>query len=326
MAGVDGELTRGTGRMRRDTRARCGERRQRRGTGDARSTADAPDQRCGPVLGPTPDLAPAPRPGCAACSRDQVERLGRRRWCRGGHRRRDPHRLPATSRPCARRLRPRCAAPVDPSDAARALRGRPPAAARLLASSKRPVFAFGVGALGAVRSLPRNLLDGAPWPVLTTYRAKGPIPERWEQAAGLLTGATIEAPLLASADLIIAVGLDPVELIPAPWPYRGASSRSASGPSEVRTSSRRSKLVGRLEELLGVVSRHLPRRAGPTDARTRRSSPTSATRTDSRGWRRMPSSMRCARERLSERSQRSTRARTCWSRCRCGRSESRTRR
>jgi acetolactate synthase-1/2/3 large subunit len=33
------------------------------------------------------------------------------------------------------------------------------------------------------------------------------------------TGATIESDVLAAADLIVGVGLDPVELIPAPWPY-----------------------------------------------------------------------------------------------------------
>ncbi len=56
-------------------------------------------------------------------------------------------------------------------------------------------------------------------PVLTTYKAKGAVPESWPNAAGLLTGGTIEAPLLHDADLIVAIGLDPVELIPAPWPY-----------------------------------------------------------------------------------------------------------
>ena len=148
-------------------------------------------------------------------------------------------------------------------------RGDLPAAARLLASSRRPVFALGVGALG-VRSLLRSLLAGAPWPVLSTYRAKGLVPERWEQAAGLLTGATIEAPLLASADLIIAIGLDPVELIPAPWPYRAPILALGEWPVGDPYFEPQVELVGRLEELLGVVSRHLPRRAGSTDARIRR--------------------------------------------------------
>jgi acetolactate synthase-1/2/3 large subunit len=34
-----------------------------------------------------------------------------------------------------------------------------------------------------------------------------------------MTGGTLEQPLVASADLILGVGLDPVELIPRQWPY-----------------------------------------------------------------------------------------------------------
>ena len=43
--------------------------------------------------------------------------------------------------------------------------------------------------------------------------------DRGPSAAGVATGATIEALVLDEADLIVGIGLDPVELIPAPWPY-----------------------------------------------------------------------------------------------------------
>jgi acetolactate synthase-1/2/3 large subunit len=91
--------------------------------------------------------------------------------------------------------------------------------AELLAGSSRPVLALGLGArpvAGQVRELVRD--TGVP--VLTTYRAKGVVPDSWPNAAGLLTGATIEADVLDAADLIVAIGLDSVELIPGPWPYR----------------------------------------------------------------------------------------------------------
>ena len=65
----------------------------------------------------------------------------------------------------------------------------------------------------------RRLVAGSTVPVLTTYKAKGVVPETGPNAAGIATGATIEAPLLLEADLVVGVGLDPVELIPAPWPY-----------------------------------------------------------------------------------------------------------
>ena len=87
-----------------------------------------------------------------------------------------------------------------------------------LPAARRPVVLAGVGVRGAEPAL-RDLVRDTAVPVLTTYKAKGAIPESWPNAAGILTGGTIEAPLLREADLILAVGLDPVELIPAPWPY-----------------------------------------------------------------------------------------------------------
>ena len=151
---------------------------------------------------------------------------------------------------------PRPSIPVPPPEPPR---GDLPAAERLLASSEHPVFALGVGALGA-RAVLRRLLEGAPWPVLTTYRAKGLIPESWEQAAGLLTGATIEAPVLAGADLIIAVGLDPVELIPAAWPYRALILALAEWPIADPYFEPQVELVGRAR---GAARRRLTPPAAP---------------------------------------------------------------
>jgi acetolactate synthase-1/2/3 large subunit len=85
-----------------------------------------------------------------------------------------------------------------------------------LETARRPVVIAGVG---ATASGLRDLVAGSTVPVLTTYKAKGVVPETGPNAAGIATGATIEAPLLLAADLVLGVGLDPVELIPAPWPY-----------------------------------------------------------------------------------------------------------
>ena len=88
-----------------------------------------------------------------------------------------------------------------------------------LATSSRPVLALGVGARAAADEI-RDLVRDTNIPVLTTYRAKGVVPESWPNAAGLITGATIEADVIEEADLILAIGLDSVELIPSPWSYR----------------------------------------------------------------------------------------------------------
>jgi acetolactate synthase-1/2/3 large subunit len=151
--------------------------------------------------------------------------------------------------PAAPRAPTPIAEPVHP-------RGDVAAAIRLLRASERPVFAIGVGARRAGASL-RRLLARTPWPVLTTYKAKGLVSERSESAAGLLTGATIEAPVLEDADLVIAVGLDPVELIPAAWPYAAPVLSLAEWPLADRYFTPEVELIGPLDELLDLVSEHL---------------------------------------------------------------------
>jgi acetolactate synthase I/II/III large subunit len=100
------------------------------------------------------------------------------------------------------------------------------AARAAVRDARRPLVIVGVGAVAvtvarrpAILTALTRFLDGTGIPVLTTYKARGIVDDRGPNAAGVATGATIEAPLLDQADLIIGVGLDPVELIPAPWPY-----------------------------------------------------------------------------------------------------------
>jgi acetolactate synthase-1/2/3 large subunit len=66
----------------------------------------------------------------------------------------------------------------------------------------------------------RAFCEAIPTPVLTTYKGKGAVPDPHPLNMGVLTGGALEQPVLARADLIVAFGLDPVELIPRPWPYR----------------------------------------------------------------------------------------------------------
>jgi acetolactate synthase-1/2/3 large subunit len=90
--------------------------------------------------------------------------------------------------------------------------------ASALRAARRPAVLLGLGALshaGAVRAV----LADSGLPVLHTYRARGIMPDSGAEAAGLFTGGTMESPVLAAADLIIGLGVDPVELIPAAWDY-----------------------------------------------------------------------------------------------------------
>jgi acetolactate synthase-1/2/3 large subunit len=57
-------------------------------------------------------------------------------------------------------------------------------------------------------------------PALTTYKAKGVVPDDDPWFAGVFTNAAIEEPIVEESDLLIGVGLDPVELIPRSWRRR----------------------------------------------------------------------------------------------------------
>jgi acetolactate synthase-1/2/3 large subunit len=81
---------------------------------------------------------------------------------------------------------------------------------------RRPVVVLGVDAVAHAAAL-RRVLDGAGVPVLTTYQAAGTLDADSPDAAGLFTNAALERPLLDAADLVVGVGLDPVEPVPAPW-------------------------------------------------------------------------------------------------------------
>jgi acetolactate synthase-1/2/3 large subunit len=101
------------------------------------------------------------------------------------------------------------------------------AARAALRAAHRPVVIAGVGVVAtsrhrrsaAVAAL-RRFAEKAALPVLTTYKGRGLVADSATYAAGVATGATIEAAVLDHADLIVGIGLDPVELIPGPWPYQ----------------------------------------------------------------------------------------------------------
>lgn len=90
--------------------------------------------------------------------------------------------------------------------------------AERLAAAARPLLLVGVGAREARREV-AELVAVTGVSALCTYKAKGIVPETSPAFAGLLTGAAIESDALAAADLLICLGLDPVELIPNGWPY-----------------------------------------------------------------------------------------------------------
>jgi acetolactate synthase-1/2/3 large subunit len=178
---------------------------------------------------------------------------------------------------------------IDPSAPERRVpRAVPPPAAdefaldavrAMVRTARRPVVVAGVGAI-ALRPAVRHEVVAAITalgehgvPVLTTYKARGVAPDRAAWSAGVVTGATIESPLLDQADLIIGVGLDPVELIPAPWPYAAPLLLLAPWPGDDSTYFGERvalELVGHPAELIGRIAGELGSRWAPGAAAAHR--------------------------------------------------------
>jgi acetolactate synthase-1/2/3 large subunit len=91
-------------------------------------------------------------------------------------------------------------------------------AAQLLAQAARPVLIAGLAGRSATsaRAL-RDFAERFGLPLLTTYKAKGVLPEDHPLAAGLVTNGLLEDRVLGDADALIGVGFDPVELMQRPW-------------------------------------------------------------------------------------------------------------
>lgn len=146
--------------------------------------------------------------------------------------------------------------------------GRPSAAeldraTRLVAGSRRPIVIVGTGC-GRRELLPALEAFGAP--VLTTYQAIGTIPTEHRLAAGLFTNGASEAPLLARSDLIVAIGLDPVEPIPAPWAVGAPVLALSPGPTVDAYLPIEVELVGDPAELAATLLADPPPSAWPPTA------------------------------------------------------------
>jgi len=104
-------------------------------------------------------------------------------------------------------------------------------ARRLCAAARRPVVVVGLDAAPHAETV-REALATLDCPVLVTYEAKGTVPESSPTYAGLFAGAAIERPWLEQADLVLGLGLDPVEPMPGPWPYEAQVVMLHSHPVE----------------------------------------------------------------------------------------------
>ena len=128
-------------------------------------------------------------------------------------------------------------------------------ALQMLSTARKPIILVGLGVLWSRAAAEMVALAeclGAP--VLTTAKCKGVIPEDHPLRAGCIIGGLIERKLVTQSDLIVAVGLDAVELQPKPWPYRIPVLAVSAIPSVDALVPSSAEVVGDLRGILRGLS------------------------------------------------------------------------
>src|ERR1019366_8551973 len=88
--------------------------------------------------------------------------------------------------------------------------------------------------------------------------AKGVVPDRHPWFGGVLTNGALERAVLDRADLFLAVGLDPVELLPRPWTFRQPVIGISPCSMDQRQVPLAAELAGDVVSGLDAVAASLP--------------------------------------------------------------------
>jgi len=134
-------------------------------------------------------------------------------------------------------------------------------AAKLIAAAQYPVLLLGLQCRGATEAnWLRALAESVPAPVLTTDQAKGVLPESHPLALGVLTGGVIEQAVMGRADLVGAIGLEPPEFFPHPWPCRAPVIHLARSPHPGHYFTPAVEVVGEIWQIIEELAPRLRRK------------------------------------------------------------------
>ena len=133
----------------------------------------------------------------------------------------------------------------------------------MLKAAKKPILLVGMGVLWCRASQELvKLAEKLGAPVLTTTKCKGAIPEDHILSAGCIIGGTLERKLVNDSDLIVAIGLDAIELQPKPWPYTLPVLALSSTPDTDAVVPATQEVIGDLKILLSRLTEWVPDGSG----------------------------------------------------------------
>jgi acetolactate synthase I/II/III large subunit len=130
---------------------------------------------------------------------------------------------------------------------------------QVAARSRRPLVIVGLGARRPDdAAATRAFIERRGLPALVTYKAKGVVPDRHASFAGVFTQAQIERPVIDQSDLIIGIGLDPVELLPRSWTYAVPVAYVGRWPVADSHVPFCVQSIGEISKGLDAIDAHLP--------------------------------------------------------------------
>jgi acetolactate synthase-1/2/3 large subunit len=123
-----------------------------------------------------------------------------------------------------------------------------------LSKAARPVVIVGLGAREASTStIVKGFIEALNCPALSTYKAKGVVPDSHPQYIGIFTGGAAEEECVAQADLIVLCGVDPVEFVLQPWRYDAPVIEIALDRHDVHYTPIAAGLYGSISEHLAKL-------------------------------------------------------------------------
>lgn len=131
---------------------------------------------------------------------------------------------------------------------------------RALEQARYPVALIGLGArTPSIASAIRIICDRIGIPALVTYKAKGVVPDKHPWFGGVFTNAALERNVLERADIFLAIGLDPVELLPRPWTLQQPVISFTAWPMQKGQIPIDLELIGDVSSLFQQVAAFLPK-------------------------------------------------------------------
>ncbi|MFJ5769914.1 thiamine pyrophosphate-binding protein [Psychrobacillus sp. NPDC093180] len=129
-------------------------------------------------------------------------------------------------------------------------------AVKAIEEAKYPIIIAGLGinfGTGNQFSLLERLITKWNIPIFKTGKAKGAVSDEHDLSFGLFMGGKLEESAMNKCDLIIAIGLDPVELLPKKWSYTNTIVSFSEAPNNEEMYYAEIEVVGSIENSLEFV-------------------------------------------------------------------------